>query len=65
MNISVDSQAQPKEVQEDLNYLKLLLADLLENQSSPRLSESQRKQCKNGIRAIRRSIDAIEVQVLA
>lgn len=65
MNIAVETESQPKEVKEDLVYLKALLADLLENQSSPRLNDKQRMQCKFGIRALRRSIEAIECQVLA
>lgn len=61
----VETDSQPKEVQEDLSFLKALLADLLENQSSPRLSHTERLRCKNGIKALRRAIDAIEMQVLA
>lgn len=50
---------------EDIDFLRHLLADMLEQQSSPRLNTRQQDQCKRGIKALRSAIDALEVQVYA
>jgi len=61
----LDSQIQPKKYQEDITFLRQLLADMLEQQSNPRLTAKQVLQCKNGIKALRSAIDALECQILA
>jgi hypothetical protein len=56
---------QPIVINEDITFLRQLLADLLEQQSNPRLNDSKQAQCKKGIRALRSAIDALEIQVYA
>lgn len=58
-------QSQPKKYKEDINFLRQLLSDMLEQQSNPRLNSHQIVQCKKGIKALRSAIDALECQVLA
>jgi hypothetical protein len=58
-------QTQPTKVREDIDFLRQLLGDMLEQQSNPRLNSKQILQCKAGIKALRSAIDALECQILA
>lgn len=61
----LDQIEHPKTHKEDIDFLRQLLADMLEQQSNPRLTSQQVIQCKKGIKALRSAIDALECQVLA
>jgi hypothetical protein len=56
---------QPVKFKEDIDFLRQLLGDMLEQQSNPRLNAKQISQCKRGIKALRSAIDALEIQILA
>jgi hypothetical protein len=62
---NIDDRTQPSVYKEDILFLRQLLADMLEQQSNPRLSAHQVLQCKKGIKALRTAIEAIECQILA
>ena len=65
LELSLVENTQPKEIKEDISFLRKMLADLLTQQSSARLTDMQKSQCRSGIRACRSAIDALEMQVLA
>lgn len=65
MENMIDVPTQPLEKKQDINWLLRLKAELMQEQSNPRLKESQRKDCVEGIRAVSSAIEALEMQVLA
>jgi hypothetical protein len=50
---------------EDISFLRQVLAEFLEKQSSSALTEKQKKTCKAGIRALNSAIDALQSTVYA
>lgn len=50
---------------EHIMLLRYMLAELMEKQSSPLLSEEKRVLCHKGIDALNAAVDAISVQVYA
>lgn len=61
----INEMNQPSTKNDEIAFLRQLLADLLEQQSNPRLNAAKQAQCKLGIRAIGSAIDALEIQVYA
>ncbi len=53
------------EDKEHKEFLRLMLAELLEKQSAPMLSDAERQFCRKGISALKRSIANLDETVYA
>ena len=54
-----------REHRDNIDMLRHMLSVLMTKQSSPTLTEEQKVDCKNGIRALQAAVDALNYQVLA